>query len=233
MTGIVQGPTGEVFGGLASFVPEVQAGIYRIPKGGGASTLFAKADALPFPNGLAFDSSGTLWATDSGTGSVFHFDAEGHAERWLTADVLSGNKDACGAGLGPGFDIGANGIIVDQDAVYVVNTDKATLIKIARDASGHAGAPTVIAGPNCDGLGGADGLTRAPDGSFVVAVNRQNKVVRVKGSGALETIATGTPLDFPASVAYGGSALYVTNFAFANASAGKPASPGLLTLGLE
>jgi hypothetical protein len=66
MTGLASSPAGDVYAGLASFVPEVQAGIYRIPKEGGAATLFAKDMALPFPNALAFDTDGSLWATDSG-----------------------------------------------------------------------------------------------------------------------------------------------------------------------
>lgn len=111
-----------------------------------------------------------------------------------------------------------------------MNTDKATLVRIPRDAAGKAGTPTIFAGPDCDMLGGADGLARAPDGSFVVALNRQDKLVRVSAAGAFETIAKGAPLDFPASVAFHGSDLYVTNFALFTASAGKLASPALVKL---
>lgn len=231
MTGLAASSAGEVYAGLASFVPEVQAGIYRIPKAGGAAVLFAKDAALPFPNALAFDTEGTLWATDSGTGSVFHFDASGHAERWATGDALTGQKEGCG-GAGPGFAIGANGLVVERDAVYVVNMDKATLVKIPRGAAGAAGTPSIVAGPDCDALGGADGLARGPDGSFVVAVNRQNKIVRVTTAGKVETIASGPPFDFPATVAYRGTTLYATNFALKNASAGKPSAPGVVRLGL-
>ncbi len=91
----------------------------------------------------------------------------------------------------------------------------------------------MLAGPDCDALGGADGLARAPDGSFVIAVNRQNKVVRVGADGEVHTLVSGAPLDFPASVAYQGTTLFATNFAFANASAGKPATPGLLRVGVR
>jgi hypothetical protein len=106
--------------------------------------------------------------------------------------------------------------------------DKATLVKIPRAAGGRAGIPAVIAGPDCDALGGADGLTRAPDGAFVIAVNRQNKLVRVTAAGAIEVMASGFPFDFPATVAYRGTTLYATNFALRNASAGKPATPGII-----
>jgi sugar lactone lactonase YvrE len=231
MTGLAASQSGDVYAGLASFVPEVQAGIYRIPKEGGSATLFAKDAALPFPNALAFDTDGSLWATDSGTGSVFRIDAAGHAARWATGDALTGDKDACN-GRGPGFAIGANGLVVERDAVYVVNMDKATLVSIPRGTGGHAGTPSVLAGPDCDALGGADGLARAPDGSFVVAVNRQNKIVRITSSGKIETVASGAPFDFPATVAYRGTTLFATNFALKTASAGQPASPGVVRIGL-
>lgn len=230
MTGLAQSASGELFAGLASFVPEVQAGIYRIAKGGGQATLFAKDDALPFPNALAFDSKGDLFVSDSGTGSLFRVTSDGHAQRWASDDALSGDKDSC-KGAGPGFAIGANGIVVERDAVYVVNLDKATLVKVPREADGSAGVPTILAGPDCDALGGADGLARAPDGSLVVAVNRQNKLVRVATDGGVETIVSGDPFDFPASIAYRGETLFATNFALKNASAGKPAAAGLVEIG--
>ncbi len=229
MTGLASAKTGEIYAGLASFVPEVQAGIYRIAKSGGAATLFAKDAALPFPNALAFDTDGSLFATDSGTGSVFRIDPAGHAERWASGPALTGDKEACGA-AGPGFAIGANGLIVEPDAVYVVNMDHATLLKIPRTPANGAGEPVVLAGPDCSALGGADGLTRAPDGSFVVAVNRQNKIVRVSANGGVSTLVSGPPLDFPATVAYRSDTLFATNFALKNASAGKPALPGLLRI---
>jgi sugar lactone lactonase YvrE len=227
MTGLAVSATGDLYAGLASFVPEVQAGIYRIPRSGGAATLFAKDAMLPFPNALAFDGDGTLFVTDSGTGSVLRIDGRGHVERWASGEALTGQKEACG-GAGPGFAIGANGIVVERDAVYVVNMDKATLVKIPREAGGRAGTPAVVAGPDCSALGGADGLTRAPDGAFVIAVNRQNKLVRVTTAGAIEVMVSGSPLDFPATVAYRGTTLYATNFALRNASAGKPATPGII-----
>lgn len=232
MTGLVQAANGDVYAGLASFVPDVQPGIYRIPQEGGAAELFAKDAALPFPNGLAFDDDGSLFVTDSGTGSIFRIGTDGHAERWASGDALLGNKDACNA-AGPGFAIGANGIVVEHDAVYVTNLDQATLVKVPRERDGSAGKVATIAGPDCDTLGGADGLARAADGSFVVAVNRQNKLVKVTAQGETHDILNGAPLDFPASVQAADNALFVTNFALQNASTGKPATPALVRLRAE
>lgn len=227
LTGLAESPAGDLYAGLASFVPEVQAGIYRVSKQTGEVALFAADAALPFPNGLAFDPNGALFATDSGTGSVFRIDTSGHAERWASDQALLGDAKACN-GAGPGFAIGANGIVVEPDAVYVVNLDQATLLRIPRTKDGASGPAAVVAGPDCEALGGADGLARAPDGSFVVAVNRQNKLVSVSPNGNVRTLARGEPFDFPASVAYRGDTLYATNFAFHNANAGLPAHPGLV-----
>lgn len=230
MTGLARARSGDLYAGLASFVPEVQAGVYRIGKDGGSATLFSSDAMLPFPNALAFDDDGSLWVTDSGTGSLFHVDVAGHAQRWATGDLLTGKKHACGPGLGPEFAIGANGLVVEHDAIYVVNTDKAILVKIPRESAGNAGEPSIVVGPDCENLGGADGLARTPDGSFVVALNRQDKLVKLTPSGNVAVIAKGPPLDFPASLAFLDADLYVTNFALYRASAGQAAAPGLLKL---
>jgi sugar lactone lactonase YvrE len=230
MTGLAAAPGGQIYAGLASFVPEVQAGIYRIPNRGGPGELFAKDAALAFPNALTFDGQSALWVTDSGSGSVFRIDTEGNVLRWATGPELTGDKEACDA-AGPGFPIGANGLVVEDDAVYVVNMDQATLVKIPRNAQGNAEAPEILAGPDCDTLGGADGLVRALDGGFLVAVNRQNKLVHVNAEGSVKTVLRGAPLDFPATLAYSDNTLYVTNFALNNASQGKDAAPGLVRVG--
>jgi len=107
--------------------------------------------------------------------------------------------------------------------VYVTNTDKGTLVRIPIQPDGAAGTAALAAGPSCDELNGADGLAIAPDGSFVVAVNHQDKLVRIDRKGAITTIAAGAPLDFPSSLAFDGGTLYVENFAFLDQKA-----PGLL-----
>lgn len=226
MTGLTaQG--GEIVAALVSFTPEVVAGVYRIPATGGDAVLAASAPAMAFPNAIVPDGD-ALFVTDSGTGAVFRI-AGGTATPWAQDPLLAGAKDACGAGLGPGFDIGANGLVVEPDALYVVNTDKATLIRIPRNADGTAGAASVLAGPDCAALGGADGLVRDGD-DFLVAVNRQDQIARVAADGEVTVYATGDALDFPASLARAGERWIGTSFAFANAVAGTSPQPGLFAL---
>ncbi len=230
MTGLAFSGSG-LYAALVSFVPEVAAGIYRVPASGGAATLFGHHPHMLFPNGIAPAARGTLYVTDSAAGAIFRVAADGTTEEWLHDDLLRGGKDACGPGKGVGlpFDIGANGIVIKDGALYVTNTDKATLIRVPIGADGGAGAPRVLAGPDCDRLSGADGLTVAPDGAFIVAANHLGALVRIDAAGTIETLYHGAPLDFPASVAFVGGTLFASNFSFLDAATTQ-AAPGLIRI---
>jgi hypothetical protein len=215
-----------LYGGLASFVPEVQAGIYKVGTPGAPATLYAKHAEMAFPNGLAFDAGGTLYVTDSAAGAIFRVSTTGEATKWASDGLLLGGKDGCGAGQGVGvpFDIGANGVAVTSDALYVTNTDKGTVLRIPVGRDGNAGAVAVVAGPSCAELNGADGMTIAANGDLIVAVNHQNKLVRVNSAGQVSTLLAGSTLDFPSSLAFADDgALYISNFSLLD---GK--NPGLL-----
>jgi sugar lactone lactonase YvrE len=224
LTGITSGAAdpGAIYAGLASFTPDVQAGVYRIGPTGGAATLVASHPDMAFPNGVAIDAARQLFVTDSAAGAVFRVSATGAVTPWARSELLAGDKDsscAKAAGSGVSFDIGANGIVRLGDHWYVTNSDRGTIVRIAVTASGDAGAIAVVAGPDCDALGGADGIDS--DGtSLIVAMNYQNELARVDDAGRVHAIASGGPLDFPASPAVSGADLYVTSFAFASAQAG-------------
>lgn len=234
MTGLAWSKTGTLYAALVSFTPEVQAGIYSVSPlpgplsgKGGVAKLFASHAEMSFPNGIAFDRDGALLVTDSGRGAIFRIDDAGRASIWADGDALKGQQNFCGEGVGAGFDIGANGIAVRGDEVVVANNDKASLLSIAIGKDGRAGAFRTIA-QDCERLGGADGI--AVDRSdVVVATNRLGKVVRVSRSGAVRTV-TSEGLDFPASVTSDRGRLFVTSFAFANASSGREAHPALVEL---
>lgn len=228
MTGLDFGPDGSLYAALVSFDPSVQPGIYRVPAEGGDATLFAKHPQMVFPNGLTFDASGALFVTDSAAGAIYKIDAEGAVEAWAQSDLLLGDQDACG-GSGNGFSIGANGIAKRDGTFYITNTDLGSVVRITAGADGRSGKPELAAGPDC-ALAGADGLTTTDQGELIVAVNRQNKIVRVAKGGAIELVASGAELDFPASVTWDGPTMVATTFALANASGGKPARPGLVAI---
>jgi sugar lactone lactonase YvrE len=208
---------GNLYVGVASFMAGYQPGIYQIPKGGGAGTLFAKDPKLTFPNGLLFDEAGTLWVAVS-TGVVFNVAPTGTVSTWLSDPLLVSNKNSpCALGLG----IGANGIAIMNGDVYVSNTDVASLVKIPVNADGSAGTASNFIAPNCATLKGADGIIVAPDNTFYLAGNAQNAMLHVGADASVEVVTMGAPLDFPASPLLipgaKGTTLYVTNLAYISA----------------
>jgi sugar lactone lactonase YvrE len=216
----------DLFAGLVSFAPEVQPGVYRVTTAGTPATLFAKHPDMVFPNGFAFDDGGQMYVTDSAAGAIFRISPSGDVTKWLSDPLLTGAKDTCGPNaVGVPFNIGANGIVLKQGAFYVSNTDRATVVRIPVSADGSAGAPSLFAGPSCADLSGADGMAVAPNGDLVIAVNHQNKLVRVDGAGKIATLVSGGDLDFPTSVSFADGALYITNLALLD---GK--NPGLLRI---
>jgi hypothetical protein len=136
---------GYLYAALVSFAATPQPGIYRVPLAtGGAASLFASSPGMVFPNDAVFDATGELYITDSAAGVIFRAPAAGgQATAWVTDPLLKGQQNACGPGTGAGFDIGANGLVVDADAIYAANSDKATLVRVPRTASGP-GAPAVV-----------------------------------------------------------------------------------------
>ncbi len=234
MTGLTTSSSGEVLAALASFSGDPVPGAYVAPEGG-PSALFASHAELVLPNGFAWSASGSLFLTDSARGAVFVATPQGATSLWAEDPLLAGDPVACG-GEPDDLVIGANGIVWTPDAVIVASHDQGLVARIPIEADGSAGALEILAGPDCDLLAGIDGLTLDVDGTVVGAVNRSNRIVRLDASGAVTVLLEGPPLDFPASVAFGGTgddrALYVTNFAIANALAGLPASPGLLRVKL-
>ena len=223
---------GALYAALVSFVPEVQAGIYRVGASGGKAELFAASPDLVFPNGLVADAAGDWFVTESSSGAIVKISESGKkVEKWVSDELLAGdNKHSCASAQGAGlpFSIGANGIAQLGDALYVTNTDKGLVARVAVGSDGKAGKVSLFAGPDCATLGGADGVT-SHDGALFVASNFLNRIVRLDSKGAVTTVAAGQPLDFPASLAFDHSALYVTNFAFMNAQTGK-GSPGLIRI---
>lgn len=229
MTGLAFGPDGRLYAALVSPEPDPAAGIYRLPPGGGSAELFASDAELPFPNGLAFDGGGALYVTDSALGAVRRVASDGSVSDWITHPSLLGQRDFCGPDLNT-FDIGANGITLGDGVVYVANNDKGSIVAIPIEEDGSAGSPSELVAPDCDRLGGADGLALGADGHLYVAVNRQNRIVRVGADGSIQVIAEGGVLDFPASVALANGELWVTSFALGAALSGGTPKPALVRL---
>jgi sugar lactone lactonase YvrE len=232
--GITTDPAGNVYVGVGATAPAdagiVPApGVYRFPVDGGAPTLFSSAPSMNFPNGLDFIGT-TLFVADSG-GTVFAIDPSGTATIWSTDPLLQPNINACDAG--PPLSLGANGIVHDSNNVYVTNTNYGRVVKFPMTADGGAGTPSTIV-DDCT-YAGADGIALdTRDNTLIVAVNIQDKIVRLGVDGGATVIASGSPLDAPASLfidtTSGGRRLLFTNASFFSpADAGQP---GLLQLAI-
>jgi sugar lactone lactonase YvrE len=235
VTGISFDEAGRLNIAQPSFTADPVAGVYRAPEGGGTATLFAAHPQLVFPSDAEADEDGALYVTDSATGVVLRAEPDGTTDVWATDPLLFGDRTACGNDAAA-FDVGGNGLVWTDDAVYVANTDHGAILRIPIAADGTAGAVEVFAGPDCDALGGIDGL--AFDGEvFYAALNRQDRVVRIDADGSVTPVFDDPVLDFPSAVRAvdldGRAALLVTSFAYDTALAGGDARPALLRAWLE
>lgn len=231
--GLARDKAGAIYVGASGDGVTFQPGIYKIAAAGGNAFLFAQNMNMKFPNGLVFDANGDLFVTDSMSGTIFKIASNGlNVAEWKKDALLAGDvASACATGLG--FPLGANGLALSNGVFYVTNTDKASIIKIPVNADGTAGAAEVLAGPDCATLKGPDGVTVDEDGSLIVAANSQNTILRVGMDGKSTVLTSGSPLQFPASVAIatvaGARSVFITNAAFV----GMPQTPGLLSFPLD
>lgn len=230
MLGIAVDATGNVYVGFGGGPgTPVKNGVYKLPAAGGAVTdPWATNAEMNFPNGLTFDEKGNLVVADSG-GAIFSIASDGSVKKWLADPSLGTTGPMCN--FGAPFPIGANGIFLANGNFWVANTNLAQIVKVPVMADGTAGTPAIVAGPDCNALGGVDGI--APDGSggLYGVINSQQKLFHLaSGASTIEEVFTGAPLDNPASISVatvgGKKSAFITNSSFFNMS--MPA-PGLLS----
>jgi hypothetical protein len=242
VTGITQSAAGDLYVAAATLDPAAyKGGIYKVPaKGGAVTTLFAANAAMTLPNGLVFDKTGNLFVTDSGLGAIFKISADGQTvTKWFSDPLLVGDNGAANPCKTPlGIPFGANGIALANNAFYVANTDKATLIKIPIAVDGGPGSALVFSKSDpvtCLPLQGADGLTADADGTLFVAGNGGNSLVQVGTDGTATVLQKGGLLDGPASVSLAtiNAKKYalVSNFGIGSVLAKKTPNVGLLSYG--
>ncbi|MGC2385102.1 MAG: SMP-30/gluconolactonase/LRE family protein, partial [Nitrososphaeraceae archaeon] len=183
---------------------------------------------------------GQLFVSDSSSGSIFVIEPSGIVRTWLSDPLLKGDRNFCPPAQLP-INIGANGIAFDRNgtSLFVLNTDRASIIRVPIMKDGSAGKPGLFVGPDCKNLNGADGIAVDKDdnGSMIVAVNKLNKIVKVSMDKKITILESGGVLDFPASVKIDNSnsstagqqqqqgqgqqyhrILYITNFGFLSSS---------------
>ncbi len=204
-------------------------GVWRVTPDGRA-TQFASIPSGVGLNALAFDEEGNLYATDSFTATIWRVTEEGAVSAWLVNASVLGGTNPTGCGNHPFGALGANGIAFYKGNLFVLNTTQGMIVRIPVNEDGSPGTPTIFAGPTCD-LWGADGQAFDKMGSLYVAVNVQNKIVRIDPSGSvITTIASGSPpFFFPTAIAFGTASalrkrIFITNAAFLGGT------PGIVTM---
>ena len=205
--------SGDLFAVMSTF-DEATHGVWKIPAGGGEGELFASVPIEGFPNALAFNNDGDMFVTDTIGGGIWKIDSDGEVSTWVMDEVMIGILPP-----GPlGFPLGANGITFDaaKENIFVTNTDKSRIVKIAVNADGSAGAVETFV-EDANNLGGPDGITLGPDGYLYVALIGSDAVAKVSPSGTVTVLAQGGPLQNPSDVKFGIGAdsdtLYAANFA--------------------
>jgi hypothetical protein len=176
--------------------------------------------ALPaggFPNGLALDARhGWLYATDSVPGAVWRVPLVGGAPTvWADGEELT-RVDL----------VGANGIKLHDGAVWVANTDRGTLLRIAVTSRGTAGSIRSAA----DGLEGIDDFAfTGRGGTVLAALNVPDQVALVRADGTHTVVLTGDDgLQNPTAVAVRHGRVLVTSAAYFTRT-----DPNLLRASLE
>ena len=224
--GLAFDAAGDLFVAAATFNPAT-VGVYEIAKGTHTAQRLTGSEQIAFPNGLAFDDTGALYATDTLLGAVWRLSPGSTPTEVVQTPLLEGDGS-----FGFGVPLGANGIAFRHGSLYVTATEKGRVVRIPISANGVAGTPQLVV--ESQQLVGADGCQFDVHGGLYIAVNAQNKIVRLDPDGTITVIASAADgLDFPASPLFGvghgdRSTLFVTNFAFNHANPAD-AHPGVLS----
>lgn len=103
-------------------------------------------------NGMVRDGRGKILLTDSRHGTVMQFDPETRTlSEWFKDEALAPVKV-----------LGANGLKVAGDWVYIGNRDKTSIFRIRRDAAGRPQGPLTLV---TDAVPNVDDFAVAPDGT--------------------------------------------------------------------
>jgi sugar lactone lactonase YvrE len=195
-------------------------GVYRVDRHGRAVRL-PGTEQIALPNALAFDKRGDLYVTETYSinpssgefdqGGIWKIPPRGSAQLWLRDDLLTG----LGPTLFP-YPVGANGIAFYHGDLYVINTDKALVVRVQVCHNGMPGPPEVwkqvVDMPEWAFYGSPfiplmlDGLALDVHGNVCIAVPSRGAIVRINADDrSQETLAAYPvdPLDAPLSVAFG------------------------------
>ena len=230
LTGLAVDAPGNVYAALND-VPATR-GVWRISRDGSMELMAA----LPFAgmvNGLAFDSRGNLFVSDSLGGRIYKVDRDGVITAWSIDPFLAGaTPTACGQF--PAGPAGANGLAFDNHGdLFAANSTLGAIVRIPVASDGAAQVADYLVAPTCE-LWGADGIAFDNRDNLYLAVNIQGKIVRIDPAGNMDTVAARPDdgLSVPSDMAFGTGMgnrkqVFITNFAVPPLGGG---TPGVLTM---
>ncbi len=217
LLGLAVDDSGNVYGGVQSANPDAN-GVWRFDHETGDATRLAGSQAIGVANGLTFDHAGNLYVADS-TGIIWRIRPGGKAKVWLQDPALTGDGSL---GLG----IGANGIAFADHVFTVANTERRTILHIAK-VNGQAGPVHVFTTlPE-----NPDGVALDVEGNTYVALNFADEIGMLSPTGGLSVLASGDRLDFPSSIAFSPKRgdrrmLFGVNFSIGDLFFGQPSGSG-------
>lgn len=231
LLGLTVDANGNVYGGVVSENPDAN-GVWRFDAESGDAERVPGTEEIAFANAVIVDGD-TIYVTDTtgpdGEGAVWRVPEGGDAELWAQGGLLAGNGS-----FEFGFNLGANGIDVYNDTVYVGVTETAMIAAIPIEGDGSAGEVTTFADLSEAAPGGelaaVDGIDIDDDGNVYVAAPLVHLVLKVSSDGEdVSTVADADDnLDGPASVAIGDDALYVANFSAALGESSNNKGPSVV-----
>jgi len=179
------------------------------PEKPGAAQTFATG--TEGANGIAFDKQGNLYVSGGRSGKIYRIGAAGGAAEPFAQIETHTRTLPDGKTQQP---IAANGLAFDaQGALYVADTARGAIWKLAIGADGKAGKPSILA--QSPMLEGADGLAFDGKGRLWVTSNERNALITVAADGKVQEMAKNGsqgPLEFPAAIVFVGNTGYISNF---------------------
>ena len=174
------------------------------------------ASGFAFPNSIAEDLAGNLYVSDSALGTINRISQNGsHNVVWAASPLFQTS------GFPP---VGINDLAFDRMSrnLYATNTGDSRVLRIPLLTNGNAGTVQIFADGatidanqhTTDALHGADGLAFDLLGNIYVAANQIGEIQVLSPAGRLIARYSGigaAALDFPASLVFKGSQLYLTN----------------------
>ena len=209
-SGMVFNAQGDLLIGASAFGEVVRLRAAELdPARPGVAQTFATG--VPGANGVEIDRQGRLYISGGASGNIFRVGPNGGAAETVatverfTRTLPDGRTQQS---------IVANGLAIDKaGAVYVADTARGAVWRVAFDSEGRAQRPALWV--QNAALEGADGLAFDARGHLWVAANELNALMRISPSGELTEAARNGPagpLEFPAALVFVGDTGYVANF---------------------